>query len=328
MDQRRLVAALAACLSAACGAPAAMTMGGNDAGAGDGGNLAQKPSAAANTLLGGFSVNLVPALRENGVEKTPAYTGVIGKVYDGASPATVAWKVIEEGGGCQLLTPSVPFCAGGCGASAACAPGDTCVAYPSALHLGPVLVKGLIGGDFTMEEIAGSYQPSGPIPYPPVREGVPIEMTAPGGSLGALRLESRGIVPLELTRPVHPVAGQPLELGWNAPGQRDLARIELKIDLSHHGGTKGKIECNVPDTGALAIPASQVKTLMGLGISGFPTIVITRVATGTTATKLGLVTLRVASSLEREVEIDGLHSCTADEECPMGMTCQPDLKCK
>ena len=265
---------------------------------------------------------------EDGVEKAPAFTGVMGKIFDRATPAPVAWKVVAEGGGCRLLIPMVPFCNAGCGGGAACVEGGTCVKYPSALSLGRVHVKGLAGGDFDMDEVAGNYQPTTRIPYPPLPEGAKVEITAPGGALGPLRLESVGIAPLEFTGKVQPISGQPLALAWKPPAQTNLSRIEITMDLSHHGGSKGKIECDVADTGSLAIPAAQITALMELGIAGYPTVVVTRVASGGTATRLGRATLRVVASVERAVEIEGLHSCTANEHCPAGMTCQVDLKCK
>mgnify|MGYP006173933529 CR=1 FL=1 len=32
---------------------------------------------------------------------------------------------------------------------------------------------------------------------------------------------------------------------WKPPGPTSLSRIEITMDLSHHGGSKGKIECDV-----------------------------------------------------------------------------------
>ena len=281
-----------------------------------------------DATLGGFVIELVGAVVEHGVEKAPAYTGVMGKIFDGPTPAPVAWKVVAEGGGCRLLAPTVPFCNPGCGGGAACVEGGTCVRYPSAVSLGRVHVKGLAGGDFDMAEVGGNYQPTARIPYPPLPEGGKVEITAPGGSLGPLRLESVGIAPLELTSRVQPISGQPLALAWIPPAHAHSSRIEVTMDLSHHGGSKGKIDCDVADTGSLEIPAAPIAALMALGISGYPSVVVTRVASGGTATRLGRATLRVVASVERAVEIEGLHSCTANEHCPAGMTCQVDLKCK
>lgn len=293
-----------------------------------GSDAATDVAPGGDAALGGFVIDLIGPVVENSVEKTPAYTRVIGKIHDRPMPATVTWKVVAEGGGCQLLTPMVPFCSAACGGSAACVAGGRCLEYPSAVNIGRVHVKGLAGGDLDMDQVAGNYQATGRIPYPPLPEGAKVEITAPGGALGPLRLQSVGIAPLEFTAKVQPVSGQPLALTWKPPAAANIGRIEIMMDLSHHGGSKGKIECDVADTGSLAIPAAQITALLGLGISGFPTVVVTRVASASTATRLGRAALRVVASVERGVEIEGLHSCTANEDCPAGMTCQVDLKCK
>jgi hypothetical protein len=299
------------------------------AGGADGG-VAGEGAVATNVTLGTFTVNLVRAGDASAmIPAAAAFTAVIGKVYDGASPEPVHWKLVEEANGCQLLIPEVPFCSVNCGGSAACVATERCMSYPKALDLGLVHVKGLGPREFDMEAIGGSYQPAGDVklPYPPAPEGAPVEVSAAAGPLGALRLETRAIAPVEGTGPVHPIAGQPLHVAWSAPGNPTLGRIEIKLDLSHHGGTKGNIACNVPDTGALDISASQITKLLGLGVSGFATILVTRASTGTTTTTLGRVLLRVVSSVEREVQIDGVSSCTSDGDCPPGRTCLTDLKC-
>lgn len=300
---------------------AALTFDGTDRGPADG-------APAVDAALGGFVIDLVAAVVEGGVEKAPAYTAVMGKIFDGATPAPVTWTVVAEGGGCRLLTPTVPFCNPGCGGGAACVEGGTCIRYPNPVSLGPVHVEGLDGGALDLAEVAGNYQPTARIPYPPLPEGAKVEITAPGGALGPLHLESVGIAPLELTSRVQPVPGQPLALTWKPPARSDIGRIEITMDLSHHGGSKGKLECDVADTGALDIPAGQITALMEFGIAGYPTVVVSRVASGGATTRLGRATLRVVASVERAVEIEGLRSCTSNEQCPAGMTCQVDLKCK
>jgi len=297
------------------------------------------PDAAADdasadggtAALGGFVVSLVPAvLNAAGTETAPAHTSVLGKVYDGPLPATTVWTVIEDAGGCQLSTPAVPSCSPGCGGGAACVEGGRCVAYPVAQSLGRVHVVGLGVAAFDMDAISGSYQPAASVmlPFPPFQEGDVVRMTAPGGALGPISIDSRGITPLVFDQIAAPVVGQPLELTWTPPDRPELGRIELKLDISHHGGAKGKIECNVADTGSFEIPQAQITRLIGLGVAGYPTIVLARVATGKAALPAGVVTLRVLSTVERAVQIDGLRSCTADNQCPSGMTCQTDLTCK
>jgi hypothetical protein len=305
-------------LAASCGGPAAPPVP-DAAAATDGGSTAE---------LGGFVVSLVPAASGSGSPR-PAYTSVLGKVYGGAVPAATVWTVIEEGGGCRLLTPSVPFCSAACGSSATCVEGGSCAANPKAQDLGRVHVEGL-GAAFDMDPIAGNYQPAAglALPYPPFAEGGLVRVTAPGGALGPFSIEASGIAPLGFEQTVALATDQPLRLAWTPPGQPELSRIEVLVDISHHGGARGKIECAVADTGTLEIPASQVTRLVGLGVAGFPTIVVTRVATGTAAVPAGIIALRLASAVERAVEIEGLRSCTESSQCPAGKTCRSDLTCQ
>jgi hypothetical protein len=297
-------------------------------GAGSAGADAGAPDASVadpQAALGGFVVDLVAA--RGGAA---AYTAVLGKVYGGAYPAAVIWTAVEDGGGCRLLTPRVPFCDPGCGGTAVCVQDGRCQAFPTAQNLGRVSVSGVGASSFEMEPISGNYQPGVGVdlPYPPFTEGAAVHMATAGGGLPAFALDSVGIPPLEVHGAFALDDGRPLPVRWTPAGQPGSARIEIKLDISHHGGTRGKVECDVADTGALDIPAAHISRLLALGVAGFPTIVITRVATGTTALAHGKVTLRVISSVELAVQVPGLRSCTDDRDCPAGQRCQSNLACR
>jgi hypothetical protein len=274
---------------------------------------------------GTFVVTLVAPM-----QASPGYTSVLGKVYGGPVPQAIVWTVEEEAGGCRLSTPRVPFCGTACGGSAICVQDDRCAPSPTAQNLGPIHVEGLGSTAFDMEAIGGSYQPAVGValPYPPCSEGGSVRMTAARSRLGPVSIETRGVLPLAFEQEPMLVAGQPLRLTWTPPGQSELGRIEVSLDVSHHGGSRGRIDCDVPDTGALEIPASQVTRLLALGVAGFPTIVLTRVAAGTTPVRAGSLTLRVLSAVERAVHIEGLQSCTTNGQCPAGKSCGSDLTCR
>ena len=68
--------------------------------------------------------------------------------------------------------------------------------------------------------------------------------------------------------------------------------------------------------------------LLDLGVAGYPSVIVTRSATGTTTIAPGRVDLVVSSMVERPVTIPGLTSCTSDADCTGGQTCQSDLTCK
>lgn len=69
-------------------------------------------------VIGAFQVRSQPATSSAGS------TSVVGKIYGGPTPSQVVWEVQAEEGGCQLLTPRIPFCDEPCGGSAACVGDD------------------------------------------------------------------------------------------------------------------------------------------------------------------------------------------------------------
>jgi hypothetical protein len=169
---------------------------------------------------------------------------------------------------------------------------------------------------------AFAYQPPATLPNPPCDEGADVRATT-----DSLTLESTCIAQLELTLDATPEvrAGEGLTMSWAAAGIPDISRVHLVLDVAHHGGKKGEIVCDVPDTGSFEIPESLVTELVSLGLAGFPTIVVTRLA-GALGTVESDVAFTIASPIERLVNT-GVTSCTDDTECPMGTTCRVELTC-
>ena len=258
----------------------------------------------------------------------------IGKIYDGPSPAQIVWEDGEASGACRLRTPRVPFCSTPCGGSAVCVEDDTCAPYPKAGSAGPVTVSGvaLAGGadTFTMDAIANNYQPPAyaALLYPGFAEGDTIRLAADGDVFGAFAVHARGIDPLSLTsEDVALAADTAVTLTWTPAAAPALASVHVKLDISHHGGTRGMIECEGPDSGALELPGSLISQLLDLGVAGFPSIIVTRRSVGYTTIAEGRIDLVLSSRVERAVEIAGLTSCNGDSDCPDGQTCQADLTC-
>ncbi|WNG19081.1 hypothetical protein [Cystobacter fuscus] len=293
------------------------------------------PTGDPNVLVGTFQVMLVPPVAaSNGQTETPGYTTVVGKIYDGPSPSQIIWQQAAQGGDCKLTTPRVPFCGTPCGGSAVCVDDDKCQAYPTARAVGTIQVKGLRTASgatgFSMSPIANNYQPPGSVslPYPAFSEGDEIVLTAAGAYYPAFTLEGRGITPLQLLDGTLTLQrGQPLTLHWTPAGQADVSTIHVKLDISHHGGTKGMIECDTADTGSLQLPAGLVTQLLDLGVAGYPTIIVTRRSVGSVTIAPGRVDLLVSSEVERAVVVPGITSCSGNSDCPSGKTCQPDLTC-
>jgi hypothetical protein len=120
----------------------------------------------------------------------------------------------------------------------------------------------------------------------------------------------------------------PVELRWTTPGAAGTgSRVKVKLDISHHGGTRGMISCETADDGSLTIGAGLVTRLVGLGVAGFPSIVVTRENVGSATVGTGRVNMVVSSTVESYVTVPGVRSCTSNDDC-MGMgTCRADLTC-
>jgi hypothetical protein len=258
-------------------------------------------------------------------------TNVFGKVYDGSTPEALIWTQTRESGGCKLSVPKVPFCDPSCG-SAICVADDKCQPFPAAKTAGAVRVTGLTTSsgpqEVTLTEVSKAYQLPGSVTlaYPPFAEGTPVRFAAAGGDYTAFALEAKGIKPLTITSQSMTVeSGKPLTVTWSgAPSQ---ASIFVKLDLSHHGGSKGKIECDVADTGTIEIAAPLITELVGLGVAGFPTVVVARRSIGSAQISAGRVDLVVTSDIEAPVNIPGVISCTDKQDCPAQQDCRANLTC-
>ncbi len=317
----------------ACGSTDAKSAGGGAGASGSAGSGSGNAGAAgqgdSSQLVGSFQVKVTPASGD-----IEASTAVVGKVYDGPTPATVIWEKPQVDGSCTLTTPRVPFCSTPCGSSSACVEDDTCQAYATARSVGAVTVTGVktTAGDssFVMTAIANTYQPPGStsLAYPPFAEGDAVSLSAAGDYFPAFTLTSKGVAPLVVTSTALALkSGQPLALTWTK-GTTGNAKVHVKLDISHHGGTKGQIECDADDSGALTVTAPLITTLLGLGAAGYPTVIVTRHALGSTVISAGRVDLDVSSIVEQAVTVEGLTSCTEDTDCASGQTCQSDLSCK
>jgi hypothetical protein len=285
-----------------------------------------------NVLAGSFQARLIAPI---GSPATPGQTSLIGKVYDGALPENIIWEQQQKDGDCRVVTPRVPFCKTPCGGSAVCVENDTCKPYPSAHSAGAVAVTGVKvqGGaaSFSMSPVVNGYQPPAgtTLAYPGWAEGDEIKIQAAGEYYAPFTITTKGIAQLVLTSPSYALAkDQPFKLTWTPPAKAGASTVQVKLDISHHGGTKGKIECDTADSGSLDISGPLITKLLALGVAGFPTIIVVRRAVGSAVIAPGRVDLVASSDIEHEVIVPGVTSCTDTTQCPPGQTCQPDLTCK
>jgi hypothetical protein len=279
------------------------------------------PPPTAQTF-GAFQVSLMAE---------DAYTAVLGMMYDGPLPSSMVFKEIASDGCSRLYERLFPFCDPDCGSLAACVADDSCQPYPTALDIGTVTMSGLKTNDgktsFSMDPINRTYQFTSLV-YPPCNEGEVVTLHAAGNSsVPAFSLTVKGISPLTLLNDtIKMIDGQPIDLRWTPPTVTGNSTIFVLIDISYHGGTKAKIECDCDDDGSLTIPAVLLDRLKTFGISGYPKLEISRRATSTDTSAKAKIVLE--SKVARIMYIPGIINCSGDSDCPVGQTCGADLRCR
>ena len=289
---------------------------GGSSGAGTGG--AGGSGDGGTSLQGSFVVTFK-------TEPPPAFTQFIGRIYNGPQPPPPL-KVDSEEGGCQLLVPKATFCEPRC-MNGVCVEDNVCVSYPQPVGAGTARVSGFKTGDLTIEPMgmAQSYQPTMTLPPFACDDGAIVKVQT-----DKFTVETRCIGAFELNTAANEKiavkTGQPVKLSWKAPAQTGVSRVDIHLDIAHHGGKKGEINCDVPDTGSFEIPAALTSKLISLGLAGFPTINVKRFSKASSPTEPGVL-LQIEADIEREVDT-GVVSCTDSSMCPPGQTCQVDLTCK
>jgi hypothetical protein len=289
------------------------------------GAFAYRPCDRANRV-GGFAVQLVAEKTED-TPPTPAFAAVTGAVRDRIDPREL-WQQVQMDGACKVVDLPTLTCTPACAGTQICAGNNRCVPEPSAQDVGAVTVTGLPA---PLQPAAFNKTYYAPFPagrYPPFANEAEVKLTTAGGAYPPFSLAGRGITPLAFTQTGLRVANdQPLAISWAAPAQAGSARIEIALDIAHHGGIGARIECDVPDSGSHTIPGALVTRLISFGTAGFPTITLTRRTVDSTTITPGCVEFAVASSVERPVEVEGVISCGEDLPCPAGRTCGADRKC-
>jgi hypothetical protein len=182
-------------------------------------------------------------------------------------------------------------------------------------------VRGLGATTIDMEPSPPAFAYSGPTlqdTYPPCAEGDDIHLDT-----DLFSITGKCITSFELTgpTPIPVMSGQAVNLTWVAPQKAGISRVEIELEISHHGGYKGEIDCDVADTGTFSIPAPLVTGLINLGRSGYPTIKVRRVSSASAANESGVKVL-MPSQVERDVDT-GVISCggQASPPCPAPQMC-------
>jgi hypothetical protein len=271
-------------------------------------------SGVQGTVFGNALVELFPA---------DQYATFTAQFFDGPPPPVIAVEVKQQQSGCQLLTPV--GCDPVCGTAFYCSGSKQCVPRPAPIGVGTLHVEGLSGMSLALDPTPPMNNYSGPTlqPFPPCAEGADVTIQSDKITVGikciaALAVTSQ--VPIPVTK------GQPTRITWTPPGQSGISRIQISLEIAHHGGYKGQIDCDVADSGSFDIPAPLVTALVDLGLAGFPSVAVTRVSTKAPAAEPGA---RLTMPSKVEVEVDtGVISCggPTSPPCPGGTTCDDDLK--
>lgn len=259
-------------------------------------------------------------------------TTVQGQVASGVDPNQVLTVEMSEdtaAGTCRLLRPPQLFCDPGCTGSMTCGAGGVCVERPSNQDVGDVEVAGLsVAVSMPARAPVYFYSFTGDLPHPGFTAETVAELSASGGDHGAFALSAAGVSVFETDLESVAIApGTGAILRWTAGPSSDAVRVEIELNIANHGGTPGRIECVVDDSGEFTIPATLVDTLLAGEASGFPSLRMTRRSSGAVATSLGCVELRLESEAVIDVDVPGVTSCSDNEDCPDEQTCQGDLTC-
>ncbi len=323
---------------AACGSGGDSTSGG---GAGATGGAGVTPVGGASggsttTPSGAAPYGVFELHYVRGASDAASFTDITGIMRDGTPTELVLWEKKKTEGDCSLYTPRVPFCEG-CVAPQVCVADNVCRTPPSSYPVGKVTLTGLNppSGANPLEltpitTAAGTnYLCAETLPMPPCTVGGEISLQAAGeGQFPAFSIAGQCIAPLVVANATVAIeSGKDFTLTWTA-GSVPGARLGLEFDLSHHGGSKGRLACDAADTGSLTVSGKLIKELIDLGVTGFPKAEIKRVFTAKTAVGTGQAELRLRSDTEFVVEIPGLKSCNTSADCTAPETCQvPGMMC-
>jgi hypothetical protein len=319
-------------LAAGCGGGSDVTgsagSGGTGAAGGSGGGLAA--ACGLETRVGGFAVQLVETAG------SPSYTSIAGGVRNGVDPRDVWREKGTAAGGCRLIVGPGLVCTTPCATPQICAGQNQCVDQPTLQNIGTVTVTGVGASPITIMPLQNTYSSSLTDPYPPFSPGGTVRVQAAGGAGPAFTLEAGAIEPLTFEGANLTLRnGEAMSFTWTPPATASAARIQVGLEIGHHGGVAAEIECDFPDTGLGQIPASLVSALIAEGTHGFPTISLARRTTASASVAGGCVELAVVATVQRAITVcptasSCIVSCDPGDPagpCPSPMTCRADFTC-
>jgi hypothetical protein len=273
--------------------------------------------------VGSFVVDLAPDH-----EGSPQFTSITGSVTDGVVPTSVP-EVVAEAGDCSLVVSPRFECDAACTALQTCGP-DGCVDFPEQHSVGDVTISGLAVPMVMSPTGRNSYSnpTSAMLPHPGFEPGATLVLSAAGDEYSGFELSGWGVSPLSVPAALPEVRRDlPTEIRWTAPESVGVARVYLALNIDNHGASAARIECLTDDDGELDIDAGLTSQLLDRGLSGFPSLTLHRRTVDQTTIEPGCVEFVVGSELVIDVDVEGLTTCSTNDDCPSDQTCQPNLSC-
>jgi hypothetical protein len=272
------------------------------------------------------------------IEGQKSFVSFLGLMKDGKTPPSEIYSEIMTDGPFKLYKRLSPNCAPEC-VNAECIADNICQPKPNPQSIGTITVNGLKMEDgttsFTMDPVGlNMYYISAESPaYPPCGERDLIKLSATGnGNVAAFDMTLKGVTPLKIlpndTAKIPCENGKDVTLKWVPPSKKDgSSKIFFSIDISYHGGTKAKIECECDDDGEQIIPGKMLDSLKSFGISGFPRIEMYRRSSASNPASMTRFVME--SYVVLYLNIPGVISCGGGlPACPDGYECGGDQRCK
>jgi hypothetical protein len=296
--------------------------GGSTGGTGGGAALATYKTCDRAMMQGTFVVS-----RNDGAEQP--FSDIQGQVMDGVEQVRQV-KLVKQVGDCQILQPPEAFmCTPQCDVNTQQCTPTGCKAKPRPKDVGTVTISGLKNGTQQLMKIDLNYSNMGSLPHPVFDEGADITLQASGAAgWGPFTLKGWGLAPLVAPAAAVTVQmGQPVTLTWTPPSKAGPTRVLVDFSINRHGTIDAWLECTVPDTGSFTVTGEMTTELFKNGVSGFPSVNLTRQSGDTTTVMGGCVQLLVTAPISRDLNVPGVVSCNDEKPCAGGKVCREDLTC-
>lgn len=267
-------------------------------------------SCEADRRLGGFEVQYDADTRS-----------VSGHIAERPAP-TAPETLVKQSGDCRMLRRTNPFCDPPCGSGTICVTGGTCAAEPKNLNLGTVTITGLKKAVRMDPRPPSNEYFDSDLPEVLYDPGNEIRLEASGsGDVRGFALRSTGIPPLTVSTTDWSLGqGKGLPLSWSA-ANGGSTRVLVRVSVDQHGSSPVALTCDLPDNGKADLAASLVDELLGYGVSGYPSALITRRAVVATDVVNGCADLQILSVSNHTLKVAGHTPCKRTSDCPMGKTC-------